>query len=72
MDKIVLTIGDRQIELTPDEAKQLRAKLNGIFGESQPVMPLMPPYPWFPPWQPENPLRWTVTSDKAITQEVYH
>jgi len=49
--KIVLSVGDKEIELTPDEAKELRKILGDLFGEKETTVipvpyPVQPYYPW--------------------------
>ena len=50
--KIVLSVGDKEIELTPDEAKELRKILGDLFGEKETTVvpmpyPVYPNYPYF-------------------------
>lgn len=51
--KVVINIGGKELNLTVEEAKELRDLLNGTFGEKEtiyipqyPVYPDNPYYPW--------------------------
>ena len=52
IDKIILKISERKIELTEDEARQVWADLNPRFGQPAyiPTYPIYPTYPTSPPW----------------------
>lgn len=47
ISRINIQIGDREISLTLDEARQLRDKLNDALGKTEWIvtMPVNPPYP---------------------------
>jgi hypothetical protein len=55
--EIVIKIGDKDIELTPDEARELKTILDELFDKKgmviptfvpipYPVYPIVPTYPW--------------------------
>ncbi len=49
--KIVLKLGDKTIELSPEEARELRNALSDLIGEKQ-VWPWYPyPTPYYPTWR---------------------
>lgn len=61
MDAIITTIkikiGDREVELTEQEARALRAKLNELFNEAAPFTPHNPGiFEDFPNWIPVPPI----------------
>lgn len=51
LKKIVLQIGEKEIELTPDEAKELKKVLGDLFGEDKTVF-VPNPYPVYPYYRP--------------------
>lgn len=61
--KITLKIGDVQIDLSPNQIKDLRNALNKLF----PVGPIeyIPIYPHYPRWEWSGPY-WTTTSDNTL------
>ena len=54
--KIVITVGDKDIKLTMDEAKELKLELDELFGAEEPFKPIpwLPYIPSYPcePWRP--------------------
>lgn len=56
IDKIRLQIGDQMVELTVEQAKDLKKVLNDLWPETTitvtPAQPYQPPYI---PWQPQTP-----------------
>lgn len=61
IDKIVLDISGKKIELTLEEAKQVKAALGQILGEDRIVtIPAPYPAPSTPPWKyvPYTGVRW--------------
>lgn len=74
LEKLVFKIGDREIELNKNEAKQLRCELNEIF-QMQPLYPMpyiIPtenPYqngPWYVDYGPDTVPRTTSAIVKVI------
>jgi len=62
--KIVLEIGDKEIELTPDEAKELKDVLNNLFGEKD-IVYIPKPYPVYHPYP-----HWWVRYPDRIGDEI--
>ena len=64
--KIVIEVQGKEINLTLDEAKELKQELDKLFTEPYVVQPFVQPvYPASPyqPWSPVNPLvTWETTS----------
>ena len=56
IEKITIKIGNQTLELTPDEAKELKFQLDGFIGikEYIPYYPITIPYvepqPYYPTW----------------------
>ena len=46
--EIVILIGDKEIHLTLDEAKQLKGELDTLFGKELPIPNQYPIFPWTP------------------------
>ena len=52
IEKIVIRIGDKQAELTVEDAKALRDVLDQMFGKEKEYVPYYPTtWPWYP-WKP--------------------
>ena len=51
IEKIVIKVGEKTIELTHEEVVNLRSELNQMFGQPYyPVYPTYPSYPTYPYW----------------------
>ncbi len=50
LKKLVIKIGDKELELTPEEAKTLKQVLSDLFEESEKIVEkiYVQPYPYFP------------------------
>jgi len=83
IDRIRITVGEKTIDLTPDELKELREVLDAIFGEKtvylpgQPIVierPISPPWPMPRPWPTPNswPRPWPYKRWKGATWESTH
>ena len=53
--KITIKIGDKEVELTPQEARELFDELSVLFKNEDPNIPRLP---YFPPATPWTPYRW--------------
>jgi hypothetical protein len=61
ISKICIKIGEKEVELSPDEAKELQEILNDMFGKRETVY-VPQPYPVYP-----NPYRyWSVTYGPGV------
>lgn len=68
IEKIVIKIGEKTIELTPDEVRTLKFQLDGLIGVKEyipydPYYPPIIPYvePYYPPYETE--IRGTTSGD---------
>ena len=71
IEKITIKIGNKTLELTPDEAKELKLQLDGLIGTREyipyqpyipvPYIPYVEPQIYYPPYE----ITWgPVTSDQ--------
>ncbi len=65
IDKIVLKIGDKEIELTAEGAKELKEVLDKFFGDPKVVCYYYPNY--YHAWTPTYSPTWTYTSTSGNT-----
>ncbi len=64
IEKVVIAIGKKKIDLTTEEAQQLKEALDELFGANIVTYPITVPYrPWY--WEPPQPV-WT--SDTIMCQ----
>jgi len=66
IDKIVLKIGKNVVELSPDEAKELKDMLNELYGGEQ-VKYIPSPYTIYPRWIYSDPWEYTRWTPPIIT-----
>ena len=72
MVKITIKLDHKEIDLTLDEAKELKQELDKLFTEPYVVQPWIQPQPYIPytPWSPINPLiTWETTSDVRVEEK---
>jgi hypothetical protein len=63
IDKVVLKIGKKELELSLEEAKELMGILDAAFGREKVGYSFFPTTPWR--WQPVTYPRWTVYSESG-------
>ncbi len=67
--KLKLKVKDVEIELTAEEARELRDVLGGLVGEKEVIV-----YPWYNPWSTVNPwskpeITWTCSNTDGEKRE---
>jgi hypothetical protein len=67
VEKIVLKIGERELELSPEEVKELKEVLDKMFGDEKIVHHYYPHYPYYYPSYPTYPPTWTYVSATGNT-----
>jgi len=71
VSKIVVKMGEKEIELSPAEAKKLQELLNGILKENkEPIWPPVDPYPCPYPY-PYFPVTYTTGPTDDTTTIIY-
>lgn len=69
MIKITIQIKGKEVELTPDEAMELKRDLEQLFGGRQEYVPYpVCPYPWNPPAITYD-IPYTITSDSLCMDD---
>lgn len=71
VEKIVVKMKDQELELTPDEARELKQILADLLGDNNQPIYVPQPYPVYPTrWRWWEPYWGTTTSGSGITYTV--
>ena len=67
ISRVVIDIGGKEIELSLDEAKELKDILNETFGNKQEPIYIPSPYPVYEPWRYRHWEPYRITCGNTIT-----
>lgn len=62
IEKIVLKVGGKTLELSPEEVKELKEVLDKMFGDEKVVHHYWPNYPYYYPTYPTYTPSWTYSA----------